>query len=264
MDTRSTPPGRGYLVGAGPGDPELVTVKAMRLIAGAAVVVHDRLVSDEILELVPADARRIFVGKTPNCHHMAQQEINNLLISLAYAGHDVVRLKGGDPYIFGRGGEEAEALRAHGVPVEIVPGITAAAGCAAAIGVPLTHRDCATGVRFVTGHRRKGVPLDLNWASLADPDTTLVVYMGLGNFSEIAEGLIGAGLSPETPVAAIASGSTPDQRVCSGTLGEWRRGLPDPTMHSPVLFIIGKVVALADRPGGADPIRWAAEALSRV
>lgn len=247
MDARTRPPATVYLVGAGPGDPELVTVKAMRLISQARVVVYDRLVSDGILGMVPPDARCIFVGKRPQCHHMAQEEINDLLVSLAYDGESVVRLKGGDPYIFGRGGEEAEMLRTHGIPVEIVPGITAAAGCAAAIGVPLTHRDCATGVRFVTGHRRKGAPLDLNWESLADPDTTLVVYMGLGNFAEIAEGLIGAGLSAETPVAAVASGSTPDQQVRTFTLGEWRAGLPDMALRSPVLFIIGKVVALSDR-----------------
>jgi len=247
MDVRSTLPAKVYLVGAGPGDPELITVKAMRLLSEASVVVYDRLVSEEILELAPSDARCIFVGKRPHCHHMAQDEINDLLVSLAYNGQSVVRLKGGDPYIFGRGGEEAEVLRTHGIPVEIVPGVTAAAGCAAAIGVPLTHRDCATGVRFVTGHRRKGAPLDLNWESLADADTTLVVYMGLGNFGEIAEGLIAAGLSPATPVAAVASGSTPDQEVRTGTLFEWRAGLPDAIIRSPVVFIIGKVVALSDR-----------------
>lgn len=246
MDMRSMPPATIYLVGAGPGDPELLTVKALRLISEAAVVVYDRLVSDEILALIPEGTNRIFVGKAPRCHSMAQEQINRLLVTLAYTGQTVVRLKGGDPYIFGRGGEEAEALRAHGIPVKIVPGITAAAGCAAAIGVPLTHRDSATGVRFVTGHRRKGAPLDLNWESLADPNTTLVVYMGLGNFSEIANQLIAAGLSPTTPVAAISNGSTADQKMHGGTLGDLPARLPALDMCSPVLFIIGKVVALSD------------------
>jgi uroporphyrin-III C-methyltransferase/precorrin-2 dehydrogenase/sirohydrochlorin ferrochelatase/uroporphyrin-III C-methyltransferase len=240
------PPAKIYLVGAGPGDPELLTVKAMRLISEAAVVVFDRLVSDEILARIPEGTDRIFVGKAPQCHYLAQEEINNLLITLAQAGQTVVRLKGGDPFIFGRGGEEAEALRAHGIPVEIVPGISAAAGCAAAIGIPLTHRDLATGVRFVTGHRRNGLPLDLNWKSLADQDTTLVVYMGLKNFPEIADQLISAGLSPTTPVVAISSGSMPDQKICAGLLGELPMRLPMLNLRSPVLFVIGKVVALSD------------------
>ena len=247
MDMRSVPAATIYLVGAGPGDPELLTVKAMRLISEAAVVVYDRLVGDEILRLIPEGTRRIFVGKAPQCHHMAQDEINELLISLARSGRTIVRLKGGDPFVFGRGGEEAEALRAHGIPVEIVPGISAAAGCAAAIGIPLTHRDVATGVRFVTGHRRKGLPLDLNWKSLADPDTTLVVYMGLKNFPEISDRLIAAGLSPETPVAAICSGSLPDQKIYAGMLGEMPARLPDLGLRSPVLFVIGNIVSLSDK-----------------
>lgn len=235
-----------YLVGAGPGDPDLLTVKAMRLIAAEAdVVVYDRLVSEEIMDFVPPGTARIFVGKATNRHTLPQDEINDLLVRLANSGRTVVRLKGGDPFIFGRGGEEAEYLRAHDVPFDVVPGITAGSGCAAAAGIPLTHRGLATSVRYVTGHCRAGVDLDLNWDSLADPDTTLVVYMGLSHLAEISTRLIAAGLPADTPAAAIANGTTHDQQTCVTTLAGLPQAARDRGLHAPVMVIIGKVVDMA-------------------
>ncbi len=232
-----------YLVGAGPGDPELLTVKAHRLLGEADVVVYDRLVAPAVLDLVPKGTSRIYVGKAPRCHHMVQDEINALLVKLAHAGRMVVRLKGGDPYVFGRGSEEAMFLNQHGVPVNIVPGITAASGCAAALGVPLTHRGLASGVRFVTGHRQRDGDLDLNWASLADPDTTLVVYMGLSTIDQISGELIAAGLSADTPAAAIAEGTTTAQKMCVSTLADLPDRLAQSKLHAPVLIVIGRVVS---------------------
>ena len=234
------------LVGAGPGDPDLLTVRARRLLEAAEAVVVDRLVAEEILALVPQGVLRLDVGKAPGRRRMTQTEINALLVDLARSGLEVVRLKGGDPFTFGRGGEEAEHLRRHGVAVEVVPGVTSAAGCAAAIGVPQTHRGLAHGVRYVTGHCQDDGALDLDWAGLADPDTTLVVYMGFAQIGQIAERLVAAGLPASTPLAAVQSGTTPRQRHAVATLGtaaeaaaalEGRGG--------PVLFIIGRVVALA-------------------
>ena len=195
-------PGRVFLVGAGPGDPELLTLKAARILGLAQAVVHDRLVSEEVLALVPRLARVIPVGKAPNSHPVPQERINEILIELALDGLSVVRLKGGDPTIFGRGSEEAAALSAAGVPFEIVPGITAAQGAAAVTGVPLTHRGLASSVRYVTGHCREDRPLDLDWAGLADPDTTLVVYMGAATIAEIATRLIEHGMPGSLPVMA--------------------------------------------------------------
>ncbi|MHA1113559.1 MAG: uroporphyrinogen-III C-methyltransferase [Alphaproteobacteria bacterium] len=238
-----------YLVGAGPGDPELLTVKAQRLLREAEVVVYDRLVSPAILEILPRGAARIYVGKAPDAHHMPQDKINTLLVKLARTGRRVVRLKGGDPFIFGRGSEEAEILARHGVPFEVVPGITAASGCTAALGIPLTHRGLASGVRFVTGHCRGGRELDFDWPSLADPDTTLVVYMGLSNLPEISRRLIDAGLPAETPVAAIANGTTKRQKVCRTTLGDMPETVRDAGLGAPVLTVIGRVVALAEEWG---------------
>ncbi|MBX6366897.1 MAG: uroporphyrinogen-III C-methyltransferase [Rhodospirillales bacterium] len=237
-----------HLVGAGPGDPELLTLKAARLLREADVVVYDRLVAPEIMELVPKGAARIFVGKATSNHTLQQDEINELLVRLAVPGRRVVRLKGGDPLVFGRGGEEAEYLAAHGVDCEIVPGITAAAGCAAEVGIPLTHRGLATGLRFVTGHCRAGEALDLNWQSLADPDTTLVVYMGLGNLGEIATRLVAAGLPATTPAAAIANGTTPQRQICRATLADLPGAVAAARLASPVLVIIGRVAALARLP----------------
>ena len=234
-----------YLVGAGPGDPELLTVRAVKLLGSADVVVYDRLISSAVLDLIPAGATKIFAGKTTGAHHLAQDEINELLVRLARPGRVVVRLKGGDPFIFGRGSEEAETLAAHGIACEVVPGVTAASGCTAALGIPLTHRGLSSGVRFVTGHCRAGAPLDHDWKSLADPDTTLVIYMGLANFDRILAELVGAGFAAETPVAAIAQGTTEAQRVCVGTLADIGSRVSSAGLQSPMLTVIGEVVGFA-------------------
>ncbi len=251
-----------YLVGAGPGDPDLLTVKAMRLLKEADVVVYDRLVSDGILDLAPKGATRIFAGKAARDHFMAQDEINDLLVSLARNGRRVVRLKGGDPFIFGRGSEEALFLAKHNIPFEIVPGITASAGCGAYAGIPLTHRGMATGVRFVTGHCRDGAHLDLNWRSLADPDTTLVIYMGLINVRKISDELIKAGLPGGTPAGAIERGTTSDQRTILTTLADLPACIDKADLKAPSLLIIGRVVDLAQDLGWHIPAQYCdAEAL---
>ncbi|MFO1113086.1 MAG: uroporphyrinogen-III C-methyltransferase [Rhodospirillales bacterium] len=241
-----------HLVGAGPGDPNLLTLKARSLLDEADVVVYDRLVSDDIMALVPPGTARISVGKQPRCHPVPQQEINELLVRLAHSGRTIVRLKGGDPFLFGRGSEEAAHLRAHGVPFTVVPGVTSASGCAAAVGIPLTHRGLASGVHFVTGHCRDDADLDLNWATLAEPDTTLVIYMGMANIPQIAVALIAHGLAEATPAAAIANGSRRNQRHVISTLGEIGAAAASADFDGPVLFIIGRVVDLAAALGGDD------------
>lgn len=240
-----------YLVGAGPGDPELLTMRAHRLLREADVVVYDRLVSDAILALIPPGTARISVGKQPRRHPVPQDEINNLLVRLAEGGRVVVRLKGGDPFLFGRGSEEAETLVAHGLRFEVVPGVTSASGCAAAIGMPLTHRGLASGVRFVTGHCRDDMELDLDWRGLADANTTLVIYMGMANIAQIAVRLISHGLSEATPVAAVCNGTRPDQRCIVSTLGEISAAVN--ALDGPTLFFVGRVVGLvpALAPGQA-------------
>jgi uroporphyrin-III C-methyltransferase len=238
------PQGHVHLIGAGPGDPELLTVKALRLICSADVVMHDRLVSPEIMALVPTGKRLIDVGKLPNCHTVPQESINALLIDLAGQGLRVVRLKGGDPLIFGRGSEEAADLRAAGVAVSYVPGITAAQGMAASTGVPLTHRGLATGVRYVTGHRAKDAKLDLDWASLASEATTLVVYMGVQNIAEIAFQLMRHGLSVSLPVMAVSAATTPRETRLVSTLGRIATDVARMQPDAPVLFVIGHVVSL--------------------
>jgi len=237
-------PGRVSLVGAGPGDPDLLTVKAMRLIASAEVLVYDRLVSAEILALAAPGAQMIPVGKEPKRHPVPQQAINEILIHQARTGRQVVRLKGGDPFIFGRGSEEALALRAHGISCEIVPGITAAQGCSARTGVPLTHRGLATGVRYITGHCKQDQPLVFDWDGLADPETTLVVYMGVANIDEIATRLIEAGRSRATPVLAINNGTKPDERRLVANLGDIAEATRRARFKGPVLFLLGEVVDL--------------------
>lgn len=234
-----------YFIGAGPGDPDLMTVKAQRLLQQADVVVYDRLVSKEITELFPTGAARIYVGKRPGHHHMTQDEINHLLVKLARKERKVVRLKGGDPFVFGRGSEEASHLAEHGVRFEVVPGITSAAACTTYAGIPLTHRGLATGARIVTGHCRANMPLDLNWSSLADPDTTLVVYMGLAQLPEISSKLIAAGLPADTPAAAVENGTTPRQRRCISTLSKLASKTRSLDFVSPTLIIIGRVVAMS-------------------
>jgi uroporphyrin-III C-methyltransferase len=246
-----------YLVGAGPGDPDLLTVKALRLIGAVDVVVFDKLVADPILDLIPAGVERIFAGKQASNHYMPQDKINSLLVDLAKAGRKVMRLKGGDPFVFGRGGEEALHLAQNGIPFEVVPGITSSAGCAAYAGIPLTHRDFAHGVRFVTGHTQGPDGLGLNWDSLADPDTTLVVYMGITNAAKITERLIAAGLSPETPAAAINQGTRADQKILISTLAALANDIASQKLSGPTLLVIGHVVELAE------DLSWFEDALAR-
>jgi uroporphyrin-III C-methyltransferase len=238
-----------YLVGAGPGDPDLITVKALRVLRAADAVVYDRLVSDEILSEIPAHAVRIYVGKEGGTHSLPQSEISQLLVTLARQGKTVIRLKGGDPYIFGRGGEEALVLAEAGVPFEVVPGITAASGVLAGLGVPLTHRGLANGVRFVTGQCGKNVPLDLNWASLADPDTTLVVYMGLAKLPEISANLIAAGMPADQPAMAVSKGTLEDETIVLGTIESLPAQVKEVHLAPPVLIVIGRVVSLRETLG---------------
>jgi len=244
--------GMVHLIGAGPGDPDLLTVKALRLIRSADVVVHDRLVSPEIMALIPTATRRIDVGKLPKCHRVPQEAINALLIDLAREGLTVARLKGGDPLIFGRGSEEAADLRAAGVAVGYVPGITAAQGMAASTGVPLTHRGLATGVRYVTGHRAKDMALDLDFPSLACEDTTLVVYMGVLNIAEIAFHLMRHGLPASLPVLAVSAATTPRETRLVSSLGSIATEVARVQPETPVLFVIGHVVSLYDTIARAD------------
>lgn len=233
------------LVGAGPGDPDLLTVAAVKALRGADVVVHDRLVSREVLSLIPEAVPRIFVGKESGHHSLSQPEINALLVDLAGSYTNIVRLKGGDPFIFGRGGEEAETLQDHGIAVRVIPGITAAAAAGALCGMPLTHRGLATGVRFVTGHAQNDDTLSLNWSSLADPDTTLVVYMGLATLETLCTNLIAHGLSPQTPVLAIQGvASTTERRVLTA-LAQAPQRIAAEKLAAPTLLVIGRVAALA-------------------
>lgn len=232
------------LVGAGPGDPDLLTVKALRAIQSAEVVVYDRLVSDAIMALIPEGAETIGVGKAPKHHTLPQEDINALLVRLAKDGRRVVRLKGGDPFIFGRGSEEALTLAAAGIRVEVVPGITAAQGCSASTGVPLTHRGLATSVRYVTGHCRADEPLDLDWPSLASAETTLVIYMGAANIAEISAQLIKAGRGPDTPVLAVNNGTTPNERRLVSKLSSIATDAEAQAFSGPVLFFVGEVVSL--------------------
>lgn len=238
-------PGRVSLVGAGPGDPELLTVKALRRLQAADVILHDRLVSEEILALAGPDAWKLYVGKARSDHSVPQEGINQALVDWARAGKRVVRLKGGDPFIFGRGGEELESLVSAGVEVEVVPGITAASGCAAYAGIPLTHRDHAQSVRFITGHLRNGT-CDLDWSALASPGQTLVFYMGLGSLAIISERLRAHGLAPDTPLALIEQGTTARQRVHVGSLERLPEALALGTIRPPTLIIVGTVVTLHD------------------
>ncbi|MGV6811813.1 MAG: siroheme synthase CysG [Brevirhabdus sp.] len=243
---RHSDKGEVYLVGAGPGDPDLLTFRALRLMQRCDVVLYDRLVNEDILALVRRDAERINVGKLPQAHTMAQEDISELMARLALEGNRVLRLKGGDPFIFGRGGEEIETLMEHGVDFQVVPGITAAAGCGAYAGIPLTHRDHAQACLFITAHGRDGV-LDLDWDVLCRKGQTVAVYMGLSNLTTLADGFEKRGLDLQTPVAVVENGTRANQIVVTGTLGDIDTRVKEAALKGPAIIIIGSVVNLRDK-----------------
>ena len=238
--------GMVYLVGSGPGDPDLLTVKALRLIQTADVIFYDRLVSDEILTLVPKGVSRFMVGKASGNHCVPQHEINNLLINAANKNRTVVRLKGGDPYVFGRGSEEALALHRYGIHFEVVPGITAASGCSSYAGIPLTHRGLSRSVQFITGHFRENEPLEINWKNLVNPQSTLVFYMGLNSLDFICKSLIDAGLAVHTPAAAIQNGTTANQKKLISDIQNLAETVRLSDLKAPVMIIVGEVVTLTN------------------
>ena len=240
-------PGRGrvYLVGAGPGDPELLTLRAVRLLRQADVIVYDHLVSAAVLDFARPEAERIYAGKRRNEHTLRQEQINSLLVKLAREGKEVVRLKGGDPFIFGRGGEEMQALAAHSVAFEVVPGVTAASGVSTYAGIPLTHRDYAQSCIFVTGHLKNGTA-DLDWPSLVRLNQTVVIYMGLSGLPEICHQMIAHGAATSLPIAVVQDGSIATQKVVVATLADMPQRVAQAGLRSPCLIIIGDVVRLHD------------------
>ncbi|MDR2187256.1 MAG: uroporphyrinogen-III C-methyltransferase [Azonexus sp.] len=241
--TNTLEKGKVWLVGAGPGDPDLLTLKAARLIRDADALVYDHLVGAGIVDLARPDARRIYAGKEASRHTQPQDAINRLLVDLAREKLSVVRLKGGDPFIFGRGGEELEILAASGIPFEVVPGVTAAAGCGAYSGFPLTHRDHAQAVTFVTGHLKDG-SVNLDWPALARPRHTVVFYMGIGAAAEICRQMIAHGLPPTTPAAIVHNGTLADQQTLLATLGDLPQRLAASSIKPPALIVVGSVVKL--------------------
>jgi uroporphyrin-III C-methyltransferase / precorrin-2 dehydrogenase / sirohydrochlorin ferrochelatase len=247
--TSTAQPGHVYLIGAGPGDPELITLRAVRLLSQADVIVYDHLVSTAILDFVPASAQRIYAGKRRNEHTMRQEQINQSLIELAQKGLRVMRLKGGDPFIFGRGGEEMQELAAHDIPFEVVPGITAASGIASYSGIPLTHRDFAQSCMFVTGHLKDGTS-NLDWPALARPHQTVVIYMGLNALPDICRQLMAHGASSQHPIAVVQHGTTHNQKVVTGSLEDIAEKVSKAKLASPSLIIVGEVVQLHES------LRW--------
>lgn len=243
LDDWTIPQGEVYLVGAGPGDAELLTLKALRLMQQADVIIYDRLVSQPILDLCRRDAQKIYVGKARCQHTVPQQDINQLLVDYAQQGKRVCRLKGGDPFIFGRGGEEIQHLMQYHIPFQIVPGITAASGCSAYAGIPLTHRDYAQSVRFLTGHLKEGSP-ELPWQELIYENQTLVLYMGLVGLEQICQKLIAHGQRADMPIALISKGTTPEQKIVIGTLADIADKVTQQQIKAPTLIIIGEVVKL--------------------
>ncbi len=239
--------GKVYLVGAGPGDPELITIKGKRLLEEAEVVIYDRLVAEGVLDFIRPDAERIFVGKEDSFHTIPQEEINALIVRKAKEGKRVVRLKGGDPYIFGRGGEEANVLFDAGIPFEVVPGVTAASGVAAYAGIPLTDRRYSSAVTFVTGHKRVGDDLEeINWQALADADHTLVFYMGVKNIGSITRNLMKCGMSADIPAAVVRCGTMPNQKTLTGTVGNITEVVEENGLRPPALLVIGRVINLME------------------
>ena len=259
---QGTQPGVGdvSLVGAGPGAPDLLTLRGLRALQTADVVIFDRLVADALLEQVPPRCERIYVGKRRRDHPVPQEEINTLLLRHARAGKRVVRLKGGDPFIFGRGGEEIEHLMEAGIPFRVIPGITAASGCAAYAGIPLTHRDYAQSCAFVTGHRKDG-ELDLDFRGLVREGQTLVFYMGLHSLRDVCAGLMGEGMAPEMPAALVQQGTTRAQAIIEGTVSDLADAVESREVRAPTLLIIGEVVRLRRRldwfHGSGETMAWA-------
>lgn len=241
--------GEVYLVGGGPGDPDLLTFQALRLMQQADVVLYDRLVAPAIVALTRKEARKIYVGKERDSHTVPQAELNALLVRLAKEGKRVVRLKGGDPFIFGRGGEEIEELAAAGIPFQVAPGITAASGCATAAGIPLTHRDYAQSCVFVTGHLKDG-KLDFNWQTLTQPKQTIAVYMGVKGVDALRRGLLEHGMAADTPAAIVQQGTTPEQKIYAGTVGTLTELVSRNDITPPSMFIIGEVARLHEKLSG--------------
>jgi uroporphyrin-III C-methyltransferase/precorrin-2 dehydrogenase/sirohydrochlorin ferrochelatase len=251
--------GEVYLVGGGPGDPDLLTFRALRLMQRADVVVYDRLIGSPILGLVRRDAERVYVGKMKDKHELSQPEISRLLVKLAREGKRVLRLKGGDPFIFGRGGEEIEALADEGVPFQVVPGLTAASGCASYAGIPLTHRDHAQSCVFVTGHAKDGRP-QLDWKTLLQPRQTVAIYMGLAMLPELIRDFLAHGADPDTPAAIVDNGTRPNQRVITGSIATIAAKAAECELKGPSMIFIGTVVRLADKLGWFRPAHRSASA----